>query len=94
MKRRGRPPIDEPKSRRKIYLVLEDIDPVWDEKEVVEFDRLWAEGADIEQIAKRFKRDPDEVLILAIDRARQGYITARRGSVWGDAWREKRRKRA
>jgi hypothetical protein len=92
MKRRGRPPADQPKSRRGIYLAMEDADLVWDTREVKQFDEMWAEGIDITDIAKRFKRDPDEVLVLALDRARKGYINSRPGSIWGN--QAKRRRRA
>jgi len=65
-----------------IYIACENLDFVWDAKDVFEFDRLWRilkdEGKNsyeiIQELSKHFERDVDEVAILAMDRARRGRI--------------------
>lgn len=69
--------------RQNIYVACENFDFVWDERDVVEFDRMWNEGLSLYDIAKVFKRDPDEVAILVMDRAKQGFIKRRKGGVQG-----------
>jgi hypothetical protein len=69
--------------RQNIYLACENLDFVWDERDVVAFDHMWNEGFSIWDIAKAFDRDPDEVVILAIDRVKRGNIQKRKGGVWG-----------
>jgi hypothetical protein len=56
---------------------------VWDEREVLEFDHMWNEGLSIPDIARAFGRDPDEVAVLTIDRARRGHISKRAGGALG-----------
>ena len=69
--------------RQNIYLACENLDFVWDERDVGAFDHMWNEGMSIWDIAKAFDRDPDEVVILAIDRVKKGNIQKRKGGVWG-----------
>jgi len=69
--------------RQNIYVACEDLDFVWDEKDVKQFDRMWEEGLSLPDIARAFGRDENEVAILAIDRRMKGYIQAREGGVWG-----------
>lgn len=69
--------------RRKTYIACEEMDFTWCESEVREFDRMWDGGLGIEDIAKSFGRDTDEVAVLAIDRARQGKIGPRKYGVFG-----------
>lgn len=69
--------------RRKIYVACEDLNFVWCEGDVLEFDRMWHSGVSVQFIANTFKRDPDEVLLLLIDRAKLGYIKPRKGELWG-----------
>lgn len=59
------------------YVACEDIDFEWDDKDVHAFDKAWNSGWSIEEIAHGFARDPDEIVILIIDRARQGKIHKR-----------------
>ncbi|GAB7387398.1 hypothetical protein BSNK01_12340 [Bacillaceae bacterium] len=70
-------------SRRNIYVACEDMDFVWDERDVEEFDRMWQEGFSIWDIARAFNRDPDEVALLAMDRARKRKIKKRKNGVFG-----------
>lgn len=65
-------------SRRNIYIACEDMNMVWCESEVVQFERMWNDGWDIEVIANALDRDPDEVIVLVIDRARNGHIRSRK----------------
>lgn len=69
-----------------LYLACEDLNFSWDERNVLEFDRLWSEGKGLFEIAEIFNRDPDEVAILVIDRARQGIIKPRKGGLWGEEY--------
>jgi len=65
-----------------IYIACENLDFVWDAKDVFEFDRLWKERKKggktsfeiVQELAEYFDRDPDEVAILAICRGRRGRI--------------------
>jgi hypothetical protein len=70
---------------QKVYMALEDDDLnfYWDEKEVELFDKLWKRRTNIMDIADALKRDPDEVMLLAIDRARKGFINKRKGGIVG-----------
>lgn len=73
------------KRSQALYMALEDdnLNFYWDEKEVLLFDKLWKRGTNIMDIADTFRRDPDEVMILAIDRARKGFIRKRKGGIVG-----------
>jgi hypothetical protein len=68
-----------------IYMALDDdnLNFFWDEKEVLMFDELWNNRTNIMDIADILQRCPDEVMILAIDRARKGYIGKRKGGIVG-----------
>jgi len=69
--------------RQNIYVACEDLDFVWDERDVIQVDRMWEEGFSIDDIAKAFDRDTDEIALLVIDRARKGYIQPRKGGIRG-----------
>ncbi|MED4914342.1 hypothetical protein [Parageobacillus thermoglucosidasius] len=56
------------------YMLFEDTDFYWDERDVLQFDRMWNEGYSLEDIATYFRRHEDEIALLVIDRARKGYI--------------------
>lgn len=71
------------KSRTNIYIACEDMDFTWDEKEVLEVDEMWKLGASLWQIAKQVNRDLDEVVILLIDRCKNGQIGPRPEGIWG-----------
>lgn len=62
------------KRRQKIYIACEEVNMIWSENEVSDFQKLWKEGRSIQQIAAHFKRDPDEIGLLVIDQARKGHI--------------------
>lgn len=65
------------KSRKNIYVALEDADMIWDEIEVKEFEKMWKQDVPVIDIAKHFKRAPLEVAILILDRADKGHIEQR-----------------
>lgn len=62
------------KERSSVYVACEEVDMIWDEKDVLAFDVMWNQGLDIFVIADAFDRDPDEVVLLVLDRARKGHI--------------------
>jgi len=65
------------------YIACEYLDFQWTKEEVKEFGILWREGRTLYEIARFFKRTPEEVLILALDRGMSGYIEPRRGGLIG-----------
>lgn len=69
--------------RSKIYIALEDLDFVWDEKDVKEVDEMWESGIPLNIIAQNFGRDINEVAILIIDRRRNGFIELRDTGIFG-----------
>lgn len=71
------------KSRTQIYLACEEMDFTWCVKDVWKFKKMWKDGKSILQIAQELDRDPDEVLILAIDRCKKGSIIPRDGGLLG-----------
>jgi len=83
----GRPATYTPLAvkRRKIYIALDDLDFdfFWDEAEIPDIERMWNAGFSIWDIAKACMRDPDEVLILIMDRIRKGFIEPRPGGAYG-----------
>lgn len=66
-----------------MYIACEDMDFIWREQDVAEVERLWREGYDIHFIAKSVRRNIDEVVLLIIDRARQGLLKPRPTGVFG-----------
>lgn len=65
------------KSRRNRYIALEEMDFVWDEDDVLEFRKMWNDGAGFESIAKHFDRDIDECSLLLMDLRRKGKLKPR-----------------
>jgi hypothetical protein len=61
----------------------EELEWEWEDKLVCVVEQMWADGYSAYRIAEELKKDPDEVLILLIDRARKGYINKRPGGVFG-----------
>jgi hypothetical protein len=83
VERRGRPRKIERKNPQAYTMLDYDINFDWDRAEVKEFDRLWAEGVSLEEIAKRFKRPHVEVLLLIVDRDLRRKIEPRPGGIYG-----------
>ncbi|MBP1999731.1 hypothetical protein J2Z69_000750 [Paenibacillus shirakamiensis] len=71
------------RSRNKLLIACEEMDFTWSDSEVKEFVSMWKAGISIEQMAAKFERDPDEVLVLAIDRCRADSIGKRSGGARG-----------
>ena len=78
-------------SQQKIYLACENMNFIWGEAEVLEFEKLWRAGCGLFEIADKLRRDPDEVALLVIDRSRQLRIKPRLGGIWGDEYFELRK---
>lgn len=80
---KGNQIIHKGKKRNEIYTACENWDFHWDLKDIRVFDRMWIEGMDLEDIAKAFERDIDEVALLAMDRKKQGKIEQRKNGIFG-----------
>ncbi|WP_246064865.1 helix-turn-helix domain containing protein [Melghirimyces algeriensis] len=80
----GRPATVTPLSirRRKIYIALEDLDFIWDEDEIPDIERMWNQGFSLWDIAHACERDELEVLLLIMDRERQGSISPRKNGLF------------
>lgn len=72
------------KSRRKLYIALEEVDYNWCVDEVKIFEKMWNAGVSLEDISAYFDRDPVEIVLLIIDRAGQGKIKPRPEGLGGD----------
>lgn len=68
-------------SRSKIYIALEDLDFIWDERDVYKVEALWKDGTSIWAIAEKMNRDPDEIAVLIMDLARKEKVSKGRGHV-------------
>lgn len=53
----------------------EDVDWYWDDTEVIEFDRLFNEGATILELSQHFCRPAVEIALLTIDRDLKGLLS-------------------
>jgi hypothetical protein len=71
-------------ARKNRVVVCEDMDFVWDQPELRELTTMWTRGTSVEIIARRFERDPDEVLIALIHLARADKIKARKSGLKGE----------
>lgn len=66
------------KQTRKIYVACEELNFIWSADDLKKFRDMWREGKSVEQIRKHFKRDSwQEVIIIALDQIRWGYIKIR-----------------
>jgi hypothetical protein len=71
-------------ARKNRVLVCEGLDFWWDELELNVIVKMWKGGLSINQMADRFERDPDEVLLAIIHLAREDLIMTRTGG--GVGW--------
>ncbi|MEW9702852.1 helix-turn-helix domain containing protein [Paenibacillus sp. SI8] len=69
--------------RLNLYIACEEMNMIWDDPDVLAFESMWKEGLSIDDIAKSFGRDIDEVALLVMDRARKGYIGKRPNGAYG-----------
>lgn len=67
----------------KMRIVCEEVNFFWKDQAIKDFRTMWREGKSIQQMSYVLDRDPDEVLILAIDQCRSGYIKKRQGGAMG-----------
>lgn len=63
------------------YVALLEMDFTWEKRDVKKFVRMWKKGKPLKEIAKHFKRDPDEAAILLMDLSRKGKIQPRKGGL-------------
>lgn len=65
------------KSRQTVYLACEELDFVWDIRDISQVIQLWNSGNHIYEIAEEVQRETDEVAILLIDLRRKGKVRTR-----------------
>ncbi|PFN11692.1 helix-turn-helix domain containing protein [Bacillus cereus] len=65
------------KSRRNLYIALEELDLVFDESEVIRLQEMWKEGKGILEIAKELGRHQLEIAALIMDQADKNMIKSR-----------------
>ncbi|MDA1763212.1 helix-turn-helix domain-containing protein [Bacillus cereus] len=65
------------KSRRNLYIALEELDLVFDESEVIRLREMWDEDENILEIAKELGRHQLEIAALIMDQADKNKIKSR-----------------
>ncbi|WP_147787545.1 helix-turn-helix domain containing protein [Bacillus sp. AY18-3] len=65
------------KSRRNLYIALEELDLVFDESEVTRLQEMWKENKGILEIAKELGRHQVEIAALIMDQAYKNKIKSR-----------------
>lgn len=65
------------KSRRNLYIALEDLDLLFDESEVTQLQEMWKEDKGILEIAKELGRHQLEIAALIMDQADKNMIKSR-----------------
>ncbi|PRT14049.1 helix-turn-helix domain containing protein [Bacillus toyonensis] len=65
------------KSRRNLYIALEELDLLFDESEVIRLREMWDEDKDILEIAKELGRHQLEIATLIMDQADKNKIKSR-----------------
>ncbi|OPA30993.1 helix-turn-helix domain containing protein [Bacillus cereus] len=65
------------KSRRNLYIALEELDLVFDESEVIQLKKMWDEDKGILEIAKELGRHQLEIAALIMDQADKNKIKSR-----------------
>ncbi|MGH0567323.1 helix-turn-helix domain containing protein [Bacillus cereus] len=65
------------KSRRNLYIALEELDLLFDESEVIRLREMWDEDKDIIEIAKELGRHQLEIAALIMDQADKNKIKSR-----------------
>jgi len=63
----------------KTIIILEDIDFTWTAEQIALFREMWQAGVSLSDMAEKFDRDVDEVVLLAMHEARQKRIFPRAG---------------
>ncbi|HDR7258794.1 helix-turn-helix domain-containing protein [Bacillus paranthracis] len=65
------------KSRRNLYIALEELDLVFDESEVIRLQEMWKKDKGILEIAKELGRHQLEIAALIMDQADKNLIKSR-----------------
>ncbi|PFJ14742.1 helix-turn-helix domain containing protein [Bacillus cereus] len=65
------------KSRRNLYIALEELDLLFDESEVTRLQEMWKEDKGILEIAKELGRHQLEIAALIMDQADKNMIKSR-----------------
>lgn len=65
------------------YIACEDLDFIWTEEEVFDFQCQWADGVTLEDLVQYFGRTQEEILILALDLGLKGKVRPRKGGLIG-----------
>lgn len=64
-------------------IVLEEMDFIWDSKDLFELRKMWNKDYGIKYMAEYFDRDPDEIMIAIIHLAKEKRIEVRRNGLIG-----------
>lgn len=64
-----------------VYTMFKGVNMNWVLEDVIRFEEFWRQGMSIPEIARELHREPDLILLLAIDRAEIGKIEARQNGV-------------
>nr|WP_242214877.1 helix-turn-helix domain containing protein [Bacillus cereus group sp. BfR-BA-01383] len=65
------------KSRRNMYVALEDLDLLFDESEVIRFQKMWEEDKSFIEIVVELGRHQLEIAALIMDQADKNKIKSR-----------------
>jgi hypothetical protein len=65
------------------YVMCEHLDFGWPVHMLPVFRQWWDDGMSINEMAQKFRRRAEEVLLLAIDQLEHGWIKPRPGGIWG-----------
>lgn len=71
MSRRPEDFVYKKRKRRKIVVILDDLDFIWDEPELFKLAKMNNEGMSILEMAEAFERDPDEIFLALFHLARR-----------------------
>ncbi|MDA2567485.1 helix-turn-helix domain containing protein [Bacillus cereus] len=66
-------------SRINIHIALEELNFLWDEKDIMWFRRMWNEGRSFRYMCQKLRRSEKEVLLLALDQRYSGNLKHRPG---------------
>ncbi len=65
------------------YIACDNFNFLWSREEVKAFRELWREGYSIQEMARYFKRQEEEIALLVLDQASKGNIEKRKGGLFG-----------
>lgn len=69
------------------YYLFEDdtlkLDLVFEDNELQDFKEMWEAGISVENMAKKMKRRPSEIVLLVMDHAERNLISKREQGVFG-----------